>query len=460
MKRIIIIIFIVAVICTGFITAKRIFDEAGEVLSGTRFNWYESKTQKEIENGNKFAQERLNKKYHVFVNGIFVDIGYDWDGNIYIPIRSVSNSLGWTVNWLADLGVIQLLKDDQEAYVDIVNFFGKGYIPLDRSENLLALDEVIIHGGNIELYIGETVHKSVDIRKLKRYSFYIDDMKMTDRAVKYQEKKLVPSGIFATCFGKVYRCDALKGDSYIDDKGIDAVFIDGIAYSTLEHLIEIIDTGDGGFAFKEFVPDTAKLLPVINKGADKKLVALTFDDYLGEEVRPLLDVLDKYNVKGTFLIIGNSLENNSEVLKELVEGGHEAANHTWDHFNNHTLTDDEVRAQLISTRLFIRKYGGKDAPFFRPPGGYYNDNMVKIAQDIGLQTVLWSLNSTDADIDNDAKRIKKTVAQWIHPGAIVTMHTGRDETIRALPGIIENLRNRGYDFVTITEMIKDVGGDE
>lgn len=460
MKRIIIIIFIVAVICAGFITAKRIFDEAGEVLSGTRFNWYESKTQKEIENGNKFAQERLNKKYHVFVNGIFVDIGYDWDGNIYIPIRSVSNSLGWTVNWLADLGVIQLLKDDQEAYVDIVNFFGKGYIPLDRSENLLALDEVIIHGGNIELYIGETVHKSVDIRKLNRYSFYIDDMKMTDRAVKYQEEKLVPSGIFATCFGKVYRCDALKGDSYIDDKGIDAVFIDGIAYSTLEHLTEIIDTGDGEFAFKEFVTDTTKLLPVINKGADKKLVALTFDDYLGEEVRPLLDVLDKYNVKGTFFIIGNSIENNSEVLKELVEGGHEAANHTWDHFNNHTLTDDEIRAQLISTRLFIRKYGGKDAPFFRPPGGYYNDNMVKIAQDIGLQTVLWSLNSTDADIDNDAKRIKKTVAQWIHPGAIVTMHTGRDETIRALPGIIENLRNRGYDFVTITEMIKDAGGDE
>ncbi len=455
MKKVIIIILIIAVICTGFVTAKKIFDEAGEVLSGTRFNWYESKTQKEIENGNKFAQERLSKKYHVFVNGIFVDIGYDWDGVIYVPIRSISNSLGWTVNWLADLGVIQLLKDEQEAYVDIVNFFGKGYIPLDRLENLLALDEAITHGGNIELFIGDKTYKSTDIRKLSKYSFYINGMKMTDKAVEYQGERLIPSQIFALCFGEVYRCDALEGCPYIGDERIEGIFIDGVAYSTLEHLRNVMDIGDMEFEFREFARDAASpLLPVMDKGTDKKLVALTFDDYLGEEVNPLLDVLDEHGVKGTFFIIGNSIENNAETLKDLVKRGHEAANHTWDHFNNHTLTDDEIRAQLISTRLFIRKHGGRDAPFFRPPGGYYNDNMVRIAQDIGLRTVLWSLNSTDADTGNDAKHISRTVTQWIHPGAIVTMHTGRGATIKALPEIIENLRNRGYDFVTITEMVK------
>lgn len=459
MKKAIIILLIVAVICTGFIAVRQFVNQAGEALSGTRFNWYESKTQNEIENGNKFAQERLSKKYHVFINGIFVDIGYDWDGIIYVPIRTISDSLNWTVNWVPDLGMIQLVKDSQEAYVDIVNFFGKGYIPLDRLENLLSLDSVRIHGGNIEIQSGGSTHQSIDLRQLPRFSFYINGMKMTDNALGYQEEKLVPIRIFALSFGRVFRYDAIEGHTYIDDSRINAVFIDGRAYSTLDQLKEVVDTGGAVFQFRGFTPDTQPLMPVIEKGPEENVVALTFDDYLGDKVYPLLDVLDVYNVKATFFVIGNSIEQNAGVLEELVKRGHQAANHTWDHYNNHTLTDDEIRAQLISTRLSTEKYGGQSAPFFRPPGGYYNDNVVRIAQNAGLQTVLWSLNSTDADPDNDAKHIKRVVTQWVHPGAIVTMHTGRDTTIKALPGIIENLRDRGYRFVTISEMVKLRGGE-
>lgn len=459
MKKTIIILLIAIIACAGFITARRLFNEAGEVLSGTRFNWYESKTQSEIEKGNKFAHERLSKKYHVFVNGIFVDIGYDWDGIIYVPIRSISDSLNWIVNWVPDLGMIQLVKGNQEAFVDIVNFFGKGYVPLDRLENLLTIDNVQIHGGNIEMHKGGGIHQSIDSRKLPKFSFYINGMKMTDNAVQYQGEKLIPSRIFALSFGRVFRYDAIEGHSYIDGSSIHAVFVDGSAYSTLEHLKEFVDTEGTDFEFREFMSDTGPLLPVIEKGPEEKVVALTFDDYLGDKVYPLLDVLDECNVKATFFVIGNSIEQNAGVLKELVNRGHQAANHTWDHYNNHTLTDDEIRAQLISTRLFTEKYSGQSAPFFRPPGGYYNDNMVRIAQNAGMQTVLWSLNSTDADPQNDAKHIKRVVTQWVHPGAIVTMHTGRDATMEALPGIIENLRDRGYRFVTISEMVKMQGGE-
>ncbi len=459
MRKIIIVILIAAIICTGFIAARRFLSQAGEILNVTRFNWYESKTYSEIENGNKFAQERLSKKYHVFVNGILVDIGYDWDGIVYVPIRSISDSLNWTVDWLPDLGVIQLVKDDQEAYVDIVNFFGKGYVPLDRLEDLLGLETVRVHGGNIDIITGDGEQHSMGLRQLDRFSFYINGMKMTDNAVAYQGRKFVPSRIFALSFGRVFRYDAVNGYSYIDDSKIDTIFVNGQAYSTLEHLKENIDTAGAGFEFREFVLDTGQLPPVIDKGPEKKVVALTFDDYLGDKVYPLLDVLDKCDVKATFFVIGNSIENNAHVLRELIKRGHEAANHTWDHYNNHTLTDDEVRTQLISTRLVIEKYGGKSAPFFRPPGGYYNDNMVRMAQDAGLQTVLWSLNSTDADTRNNAGDIRRVVTQWMHPGAIVTMHTGRDATIDALPGIVENLRGKGYRFVTISEMIDMQGGE-
>ncbi len=460
MKRIISILIILTVMVSAGVAAFKLSDTAKEILTNVPFNWYESRTYYEIEKGNQFARERLENRFYIFLNNIFVDTGYDWDGEIYVPIRSISESLNWIVNWVPELGVIQLIKGEEEAYVDIVNFFGKGYVPLDRLENLLKLDRVSVHGGNIEINTCDNGIEIIGINQVKRMNFYINDMKMTDRAVEYKAHRYVPSKTFALSFGRVFRYDAERGKVYIDGIEIDSIFVDGQAYSTVEDLEKILDTGDAVFMFEEFRAGSGETIPVLSKGPEEKIVALTFDDYLGTKVYPLLDILDEYNVKATFFIIGNSIENNSEVLKQLVSRGHSAANHTWDHYNNHTLTDDEVRAQLISTRLYIQKYAGEDAPHFRPPGGYYDSNMLRIARDIGMQTVLWSLNSTDADPENSAGDIERTVVRGVHPGAIVTMHTNRDATIEALPGIIQGLRKKGYRFVTIPEMAKRQGREQ
>lgn len=437
----------------AILMASRFITQTGEILSKTRFNWYEAKTQKEIENGNALAEERLKKKFYVFVNGIFLDVGYDWDGVIYVPIRSISESLNWQANWIADLGVIQLAKGEEEAYVDIVNFFGKGYVSLERLEELLRFERPMIRGGNIEIYHPGIRISSIDIGRVKRLEFYMDGMKMTDRAVEYQGQQYIPSRIFAMSLGRVFRYDATQGIAYIDDNPIEAIFVDGDAYSTLEQLEDVVDTGGLAFEFRKLTSSDDQLMPVISKGPEEKVMVLTFDDYLGDKVWPLLDVLDRYGVKGTFFVIGNSIEANKELLKEISERGHELANHTWDHYNNHTLTDDEIRAQLISTQVLIHRYTGQKSRYFRPPGGYYDRNMVRIAQDIGLQTVLWSLNSTDADKKNSAGRIKGVVTQWAHPGAIVVMHLNRETTVEALPGIIETMKDRGYKFVTVSEII-------
>lgn len=457
MRKYITILLFAAIATTGFLAVQWFRSQPGELLNNTRFNWYESKTYSEIENGNKFAQERLSKKYHIFVNGIFVDIGYDWDGVIYVPIRSISQCLNWSADWLPELSVIHLVKGGQEAFADIVNFFGKGYMPLDRLENLLHLEQVQVHGGNIEIQTQNGRLQSISLRNLDRFSFYINDMKMTDNAAAYQGQKYVPSRIFALSFGRSFRYDAVGGSSYIDNREIDTIFINGEAYSSLENLEGVVDTSGACFSFRAFAIDNKKPLPVIDKGPKERVVALTFDDYLGDKVYPLLDVLDRYDVKATFFIIGNSIESNADVLKELAERGHRAANHTWDHYNSHTLTEDEVRAQLISTQLCIEKYGGQSTPFFRPPGGYYNGNIINIAQDAGLRTVLWSVNSNDAAPQTNAEDIQKAVTRWVHPGAIVVMHTNKDVTIEALPGIIEQLRSRGYRFVTISEIANNAG---
>lgn len=452
-KRVIVLVLVLLIVLLGYWGWDWFYNETGEILGGSRFNWYESDNFEEIDGANQFAKHRLDKKYHIFVNGIFVDIGYDWDGVIHVPIRTVSSSLNWQVNWIPELGVIQLVKGQEVSFVDIVNFFGKAYVDIQRLEDLLRIDKVLVHGGNLEISYGNKGIEVINIHSVKKTNFYINGMKMTDKAVIYNNQNYIPSQAFAQSYARRFHYVAVLGEAYIDDIKIECIFVDGQAYSTIDEVQKVIDTGDDLLEFmdKKVIKEPKQ---VIYKGPGQKVVALTFDDYLGEQVDELLDVLDKHQVKGTFFLIGNSIESYSQVLKELVEKGHEAANHTWDHFNCHTLTDDEIRAQLIATQLMIKRYGKGESRFFRPPGGYYDARITRIAEDIGLTTVLWSLNSTDADPDNGPMDIKKTVTRWIQPGSIIVMHTNRKSTIESLPGIIVSLKKRGYTFLTLSEMLR------
>lgn len=453
MKKAAAMLIIIIIILSGYWGFKTFYRETGEILGSSRFNWYESQNYEEIDGANKFARQRLDKKYHVFVNGIFVDIGYEWDGIIHVPIRTISSSLNWQVNWIPEIGVIQLVKGQEESFVDIVNFFGKAYVDLQRLENLLRIDKVIVHGGNIEISYGTKGLEVLNIYGLKKTNFFINGMKMTDKAVVYGNKQYVPAQAFAQSYARRFRYDAVLGLAYIDDIRVESIFVDGQAYSTIEEVCQIIDTGDDLLEFKNST-DLQEPRVVLYKGPPRRVIALTFDDYLGDKVYKLLDVLEKHEVRGTFFLIGNSIEGYSQVLKDLIARGHEAANHTWDHFNCHTLTDDEIRAQLIATQLMIKKHGQGESRFFRPPGGYYDARITSIAEDIGLTTVLWSLNSTDADPNNGPKDIRRTVTRWAQQGSIVVMHTNRENTIESLPEIIVSLKERGYTFVTLSELQK------
>lgn len=455
MKKRTLLVLLVIMALIIVVGGSFVYLRTGEILSATRFNWYETQTLHEIENGNKFAKERLEKKYHIFLNKILVDVGYEWNGEIYVPLRNISESLNWVTSWIPDLGVIRLAKGEEEAYMEIVNFFGKAYVELDRLENILRLQEVQMHGGNIEITSSAKINaiKSVDMKNITWQFLYVNEMKMTEKAAIYKGEYYVPVKIFAQSFGEVYRYNAEEGYVTVNYNVIDAIFIDGKAYALMDELKKIIDTGKAQFSFQENDKCKTEIEPIICRGPNQKVIALTFDDYLGEKVYPLLDVLDAHNVKATFFIIGNSVTKNKEVLKRMVSSGHEVANHTWDHMNNHTLTDDEVRAQVISTTLKIQQYSGKKNLFFRPPGAYYDQNMLKIVQDTGLKTVLWSISSMDASLEMDAQDIKDVVTRWAHPGAIVVMHTGKDKTIQAVSEIITKLSDRGYKFVTISEMV-------
>lgn len=446
------VIIIGCIMVAGIFFLFKNFMNSDNELSNVLNDWYENHNYETIEEANEFAEQRLSKKYKVYVNDVFVDIGYDWDGKLFVPLRSISESLNWVVNWIPEKGLIEIIKGDEQAYVDIVNLFGKAYLPIERLEILLSLHDVNIE--NYQINIRTSTSEIVKVHIDKKLNFYIDDMKMTDEAVYYEDICYVPVKAFALSFASLYRYDAENHRIYVNNHEVNTIFVEGVPYAKVEDLKSFIDTGNHILSSKEKESTlTKKDNHEIFKGPNKKEIALTFDDFLGEEVYLLLDVLDQYGVKATFFIIGNCIEENKEVLKAVSDRGHLIENHTWNHLNTHSITPDEVRAELISTQIVIEKYSGKKPTYYRPPGGYYNQYMVDIAKDIGLTTVLWSLNSGDANFDSKAQKISDHVLQWTNGGTIIVMHTKRQSTIEALPNIIEQLLKKGYSFVTIDKMI-------
>ncbi len=415
-------------------------------------NWHEVQNHNSIGEANAYAEKRLEKSYNVYLNRVFVDIGYDWDGIVFLPIRSIGEGLNWRIIWIPDKQMIQVVKGDEEAFVDVVNFFGKAYVSLDILAHVLNLDSIAIEDGKIHISEGDIKEWQQGIGEIKGSSFYIDDMKMTDAAYKLDEDIYIPSKIFAMSFGRIYRYNAEEGFITIDGNRVEAILIDGIPYSQLAHLEEIIDTADHSFSY-DAMGNKGKKVEVVYKGPDKKRIALTFDDYIDAEVLPLLDVLDAHDVKGSFFIIGNTIDVNKDILEEIYNRGHIIANHTWDHLNNHSIPEDEFRGQLISTQLVIKKHLGIVPKYYRPPGGYYNSKMLKIARDIGLKTVMWSLNSNDASFDSKPAHITEQVLKNLSNGSIIVMHTKRKSTIEALPEIIKKARQQGYEFVGIDALI-------
>lgn len=417
-------------------------------------NTHEKENFNAIYEANRSTEQRLEKSLNIYLNDVFVDVGYDWDGTIFVPIRSITESLNWVVRWIPERQMIQLAKGNEEYYVGVVNLFGKAYIDIDTLEYSINLDTTSASEGRIDISTSNAKPwKHLD-QKPKSLNFYINDMLMTKYAYEYEDEIYVPTKILATSLGRIFRYNAEEGYVSIDWIKTDAILIGGIPYTKLTSLENVVDLSPYHIRYDDVVQAEKNTKPVY-KGTDMKKIALTFDDYIDEEVLPLLDVLDAHHVKGTFFIIGNTIDRNKDILKEMYSRGHIIANHTWDHLNNHSITEDEFRAQLISTQLVIQKNSGVLPTYYRPPGGFYNAKMLDIAKEVGLQTIMWSLNSNDAVFDSKPAHIKETVLKNLANGSIIVMHTKRNSTIEALPEIIKAAKEKGYEFVTIDELINE-----
>ncbi|MEA5418606.1 polysaccharide deacetylase family protein [Spirulina sp. CCNP1310] len=187
----------------------------------------------------------------------------------------------------------------------------------------------------------------------------------------------------------------------------------------------------------------------------RKVIALTFDDGpLDPYTNDILYILENNDVKATFFLIGRSVQAFPNRAKHIQMKGHALANHSWSHPYAQQ-SPAGAAAQIDNTDTWIKQTTGFTPTLFRPPGGILNNGMAGYAAQKGQVVVMWSADSKDyyASAPNIIKRVMAEAS----PGGIVLFHDGggnRSQTVLALPFIIKQLREQGYEFVTVPELLK------
>jgi peptidoglycan/xylan/chitin deacetylase (PgdA/CDA1 family) len=187
-------------------------------------------------------------------------------------------------------------------------------------------------------------------------------------------------------------------------------------------------------------------------GAERRLVALTFDDGPYPVETPLLlDVLAELHVKATFFLIGHDTELFPELAERIERDGHEIANHTLTHPSDFESLDPRtVRSELEGGAEALERYVYDPAirTMMRPPHGRFSEETVKVAQDAGYHVILWNDDPGDWRAIAPAKIAEHVEAHATAPD-IILLHSGRLATVEMLPQVVARFRKAGFTFVTV-----------
>lgn len=193
----------------------------------------------------------------------------------------------------------------------------------------------------------------------------------------------------------------------------------------------------------------------INRCAvQEKLVALTFDDGPHGSLTPkVLDILKSNNAKATFFVQGCNAKRFPNVLKRMVNEGHEVGNHTWNHAYLSKVSREKMQNQLSLTNDAIKKATGVSPVLMRPPGGYTNAAVASYArQHFGYYTIMWDVDTNDWRKPGSSVVSARGV-NGAKPGSIILVHDIHSSTVDAIDSMVKGLQKRGYKLVTVSELI-------
>jgi probable sporulation protein (polysaccharide deacetylase family) len=210
------------------------------------------------------------------------------------------------------------------------------------------------------------------------------------------------------------------------------------------------------FVYREISPQVQLkdlgAVPIYKGNPKKQMISLMINVAWEEENIPaMLAILREENVKATFFFLGSWLREHPDVAKLIASEGHECANHAYSHANMSGLSNQQARVELEQTQQLIKDIVGADNRLFAPPSGDYDENTVKVAHDLGLQTVLWTLDTVDWK-EPPADTVVRKIASRLEAGSLILMHPTRSAT-GALRGIIREAKHKGLTIGTVSDLI-------
>lgn len=199
---------------------------------------------------------------------------------------------------------------------------------------------------------------------------------------------------------------------------------------------------------------TDKKLPIYCVDTENKKIAISFDAAWGnDDTGRLIEILKEYDVPATFFVVGAWVDKYPESVKELSDAGHQVQNHSNTHPYMTSLSRLQMADELTACNEKIKAITGVTPTLFRPPYGDYDNTVVETVEGLNMYAIQWSVDSLDWKDNATADSIYRRVTSKVQPGSIVLFHNDAEHTPEALPNILKTLKDEGYEFVFISDLI-------
>ena len=196
-----------------------------------------------------------------------------------------------------------------------------------------------------------------------------------------------------------------------------------------------------------------KLLPIYNVQTEEKKVAFTMNcAWNADDIDNILETLKNNDVHITFFMVGNWVDKYPEAVKKIYNAGHEIGSHSNTHPHVNNLSAEKNLEEINLSISKISKITGKDTKLYRAPYGEYNDTVIRTAQDNGYYTIQWNLDTLDYE-GLTGEEMWKRIENKLQNGSIILSHNGTEYTADSLDMLIKNIKKKGFELVTISDLI-------
>ena len=202
----------------------------------------------------------------------------------------------------------------------------------------------------------------------------------------------------------------------------------------------------------EAVSADDRMIPIYNVDKNTNEVAVTFNCAMSGDIDRILAILEAYDIRCTFFLLGSWAENHKDEVKAISDAGHEIGNHGYSHKDLPSMSYENILLDIQQCNTAIRNVTGHSPALLRAPSGAYDNKTISAAEELGMTTIQWDVDSVDWK-NISVQEILQRVTTKVKSGSIIQLHSGTENTAEALPQILDYLENSGFFCTTVSGLI-------